>query len=224
MTVPTAADYLWQFQRLLPRGRIWHRGWGTLQAEALLTLMPTWVRLHGRADNLLVDAFPCSPVELLTEWEKTLGLPDLCIGELETAQQRQAAVCTKFAARGGQSIAYFVHLAETLGYQITITQFVPFRAGYNRAGDRCYGADWAFLWKVNVEAIANQTITYFRAGQSHAGEPLEAWGDAALECLIRESAPAHTIVIFAYVTESVWDLGTSTWDDGASIWDHVEPS
>ena len=217
---PSAADYLWQFQRLLPRGAIWHRGWGTVQAQDLLTLMPTWARLHARTNNLLIDAFPCTTDELLPEWEATLGLPDPCIGELPTVQQRQAAVCAKFAARGGQSIDYFVRLAASLGYTITITQFAPFRAGVNCAGDPDNSDDWAYAWQVNVDAGPDETITYFRADQSHAGEPLAAWGDEALECLIREYAPAHTTVIFAYVTESVWDQGASIWDGGASRWDY----
>jgi uncharacterized protein YmfQ (DUF2313 family) len=221
MTTPTAADYLWQFQRLLPRGRIWHRGWGTLQAQDLLTLMPTWVRLHARAENLLVDAFPCTTVELMPEWEETLGLPDPCTGELPTLQQRQQAICAKFAARGGQSVQYFIDLAESLGYTVTIKQFAPFRAGINRAGDPAYSAEWGFAWAI-IGPIA--TVTYFRADVSTAGEPLAAWGNELLECTIREYAPAHTIPIFEYPTESTWDVGESLWDDDQSVWDYVAPS
>lgn len=222
LPVPTAADYLWQFQRLLPRGRIWHRGWGTLQAQYLITLMPMWSHLHGRANNLLVDAFPCSTLELLPEWEASLGLPDPCIGELTTIQQRQDAVCTKFKARGGQSIAYFEALATSLGYRVGITQYAPFRASINRAGDRLYNEEWAYHWKLTVYAQQNQTITYFRASRSTAGEPLRAWGDKVLECLISAAAPAHTTIAFAYAVESFWDRGASIWDGGASRWDVSE--
>ena len=120
----TAAEYLWQFQRLLPRGRVWHRGWGKVEAQDLLTLMPTWVRLNGRANDLIADAFPCTTDGLLPEWEATLGLPDPCTGPLDTIQERVAAVCAKFTARGGQSIAYFIAIAESLGYVgVTIDEF-----------------------------------------------------------------------------------------------------
>lgn len=220
MTTPSAADYLWQFQRLLPRGKIWHRGWGTLQAQDLLTLMPSWVRLHARADNLLVDAFPCTSVELLPEWEATLGLPDPCTGELPTLQQRQQAACTKFAARGGQSVQYFIDLAASLGYEITIKQFAPFRAGINRAGDRVYSDAWANTWAVIGPM---QTVTYFRAGMSRAGEPLATWGNALLECMIRAYAPAHTVVLFEYPTETIWDHNDTIWDGGETVWDYRAP-
>lgn len=219
MLVPaTATDYLWQFQRLLPRGRIWHRGWGTVQAEQLLTLMPTWARIHASANALVGDVFPCSTVGMLPEWEASLGLPDPCTGPLPTIQQRTAAVCGKFAARGGQSREYFIHLAASLGYQIEINTFKPFYASQGRAGDRLYDEAWAFAWQVTV--LASDTITYFRVGESAAGEPLEDWGHNLLECELSNYAPAHSTIIWGYqIDASIWDQGYSIWDVGDSIWD-----
>jgi uncharacterized protein YmfQ (DUF2313 family) len=187
LLTPTASDYVWQFQRLLPRGRVWHRGWGWLQAEALLTLMPSWVRLHFRANNLLTDAFPCTTYELLPEWEASLGLPDPCTGPLDTIQERVAAVCVKFSARGGQSVAYFLALAAALGFaNVTITQYA------STTGDPTHG----FTWLINIYAA--EDITWFRAGVSTAGEPLARWGSDLLECTIKALAPAHTVPTFAY--------------------------
>jgi uncharacterized protein YmfQ (DUF2313 family) len=180
----------------MPRGRIWPRGWGSLESETLLTLMPTWVRLTARALNLLPESFPCSTVELLPEWEATLGLPDECTGVLPTIQQRTAAVCCKFAARGGQSREYFIRVAKSLGYDIAIDTFKPFYAGQGRAGDPGYGEAWAFAWRVTVDGAA--TVTYFRAGNSAAGEPLADWGHDILQCFLTQYAPAETILIFAF--------------------------
>ena len=214
------ADYLWQFQRLLPRGRIWHRGWGTVQAEQLLTLMPTWARLDSRAQNVLADAFPCSTAELLPEWEASLGLPDPCVQPpLATIQQRASAVCAKFSARGGSSEEYFMRLAASLGYQIEIETFRPFRTGQSRAGDHLYDEDWAFAWRVNIQGNVG-SITYFRTGKSTTSEPLQTWGIEQLECILAAFAPANTIPIWAYkINSSIWDGGLSIWDQGLSIWD-----
>ena len=220
LPAPSALDYLWQFQRLLPRGRVWHRGWGTLQAADLLTLMPTWARLHARANDLIGEVFPCSTTEMLPEWEATLGLPDPCVQPpLATIQQRTAAVCAKFVARGGASQAYFIHLAASLGFLIEIDTFTPFRVGHSRTGDRLYGAEWAFAWRVVVQG-APGTITYFRVGASAAGEPLAAWGIKQLECMFEASKPANSQIIWSYnVNSSIWDGGASIWDGGDSIWD-----
>ena len=139
----SAEDYLAGFQRLLPRGRVWNRGLELIQDFDLLVLMPTWSRLQDALNTLIAEIFPCSTLDLLPEWEETLGLPSACTGNLGNLQERQQAVCVKFTARGGQSKAYFISLAETLGYEITITEFAPFRAGINRAGDPVYGEGWA---------------------------------------------------------------------------------
>jgi uncharacterized protein YmfQ (DUF2313 family) len=200
MILRTALDYLIQFQRLLPRGRIWHRGLGTLQAQDLLTLMPTPARLDQRAQQLLVDAFPCSTLELLPEWEASLGLPDPCTGPLDSLAARQAAVCAKFSARGGASMAYFIGLAAAMGVTITITQFSPFYAGRNRVGQRLFNTGWAYVWQVT---LSGEVVTYFRTGASRVGDRLVTLSDVAsiLQCVFNAYKPAHTTVIFSYVYE-----------------------
>jgi uncharacterized protein YmfQ (DUF2313 family) len=220
LPVASATDYLWQFQRLLPRGRVWHRGWGTVQAEQLLALMPTWARLHARAGEVIGETFPCSvAAEMLPEWEATLGLPDC--EPLTTIQQRQAAVCAKFSMRGGQSIHYFIELAAAHGFTIQIATFSAFRVDINRADEPLYDSTWDYAWTV---FSAEETYVYFRTDDSHAGEPLIAWGNAELECLIRMYAPAHTVPMFEYhYPFSQWDEGASEWDDFTSIWDEWAP-
>jgi uncharacterized protein YmfQ (DUF2313 family) len=220
LPVATAIDYLWQFQRLLPRGRVWHRGWGTLQAADLLTLMPTWARLHTRAGEVIAETFPCTvAAEMLPEWEATLGLPDC--EALGTVQQRQAAVCAKFAMRGGQTMGYFIKLAAAHGYEIDIETYSAFRVDINTADQPLYDSAWDYAWKVTS---AEETYVYFRADESHADEPLVAWGNQQLECLISKYAPAHTIPIFEYqYAYSMWDNDASIWDGGASTWDEWQP-
>jgi uncharacterized protein YmfQ (DUF2313 family) len=220
LPVATAIDYLWQFQRLLPRGRVWHRGWGTLQAADLLTLMPTWARLHTRAGEVIAETFPCSvAAEMLPEWEATLGLPDC--EPLQTIQQRQAAVCAKFSMRGGQSIDYFIELAAAHGYAIQIETHSAFRVDINRADEPLYDSAWDYAWTV---ISAEDTYVYFRTDASHADEPLATWGNAPLECLIETYAPAHTIPMFEYgYPFSIWDNGSTIYDDPPSIWDQFTP-
>jgi uncharacterized protein YmfQ (DUF2313 family) len=200
MILRTALDYLIQFQRLLPRGRVWHRGLGTLQAQDLLTLMPTPVRLDQRAQQLLIDAFPCSTLELLPEWEASLGLPDPCTGPLNSIEARQLAVCAKFAARGGASMAYFIGLAAAMGVTITITQFSSFYAGRNRVGARLFNTGWAYVWQVT---LSGEVVNYFRTGTSRVGERLVTLSDIAsiLQCVFNAYKPAHTTIIFSYVYE-----------------------
>jgi uncharacterized protein YmfQ (DUF2313 family) len=84
----SAEDYLAQFQRLLPRGRVWNRGLELIQDFDLLVLMPTWVRLTAALNSLIANIFPCTTRQLLPEWEETLGLPNECTGPLGSFQER----------------------------------------------------------------------------------------------------------------------------------------
>ena len=210
----SSSDFLGAFQALLPRGAVWPREPDAVQTRALAALMPTWSRLAERDENLLVDAFPATTDELLSEWEATLGLPDPCAGESPTLQQRQAQVLARFSGAGGQSIDYLVSFAAQLGYAITIQQFAPARAGVLRAGQAAYGQAWAFAWQVTTPGT---TTVRFRAGASAAGEPLGSWESAVLECELKRLAPAHTTIVFAYSSPTpagVW--GTAVW--GRDTW------
>lgn len=190
-----ASDFLSALQALMPRGLVWPRDPTAVMTQVMSGLSPTWARHTARNNNLLVDAFPATADELLPEWEAALGLPDPCAGVAPTLQARQAQVVARFASSGGQSIPYFINYAKNLGYTVTVTEFAPFRAGQSRAGNQCGLQDWFFTWQIN--SVLN-TVTYFRAGQSSAGEPLGAWGNAVLQCELTAIKPAHTYLNFAY--------------------------
>ena len=175
------ADYLQAFQSLMPRGAAWPRDAGAIQTLMLGALALTWYRINRDASALLDDAFPGQSVQLLPEWESSLGLPDPCAGPAQTIQGRQAQVLTRFIGAAGQSKAFFIQLAALLGFQVTITQFT--------------GANW-YIWRVNAH---NTNVVYFRADVSQIGEPLQAVNNSdVLECVFQALKPAHTVVEFAY--------------------------
>lgn len=192
----TADHYREQLKALLPPGRAFPRERGTTLDGLLDALAQELARIDARADRLVTEAVPLTTAELLTDWERVAGLPDNCSSLLaETLQGRRADLVSKLVSRGGQSPAYFISLAAALGYEVTIEEFRPFRAGMSAAGDELTNGDWVFSWRVRAPEV---TVIRFRAGQSAAGEPLAKWGNAALECRISHNKPAHTIVLFAY--------------------------
>lgn len=190
-----AADFASAIHALMPRGRAWPTDPSSVMARVIAGLAPTWVR-HTQANNqLLVDAFPATAVELLPEWESTLNLPDPCAGASPTLQGRQQQVVARLTNSGGQSVAYFVAYAQTLGFTITVTEFAPFRAGQSRAGQATGTQDWFFAWQINAPL---NTITRFPAGQAAVGQPLASWGNAVLQCELTAIKPAHTYLNFGY--------------------------
>jgi len=186
-------DYLQQLQALLPQGPAWSREQDTVLTKLLTAFAEEFARVDLRTDNLLNEADPRTTNELLTDWERVAGLPDLCTGIPATIALRRELLVSKLTNVGGQSRQFFIDLAAKLGYTITITEFKRFRVN-SRVNDPLNDADWTYVWRVNA---AQNTVRKFTVA-GRVNEPLASWGNTALECVITRLKPAHTHVQFAY--------------------------
>lgn len=137
--------------------------------------------LHAEASQLSeVEMQPSETVQLLSAWERDYGLPDCCSAGATTIAQRQAALCAKIAAQGGQSAAYYESVAAAFGLQITITE----------------GAPGSFTWTVTTPATAPAEL--FIVGENGMGTSLDVpASNAQAECFLNRIKPAHTILNFA---------------------------
>jgi uncharacterized protein YmfQ (DUF2313 family) len=209
----TAPEYAQAFNGLLPTGPAWPRDPERVIQKVIAGLSGIWGDPFETLAALLLtqESDPRSTVILLSDWERAFGLPDPCVAEPLTLTARQAALVAKMTMLGGQSRAFFIALAIALGYSITITEYSPFICGVSRCGDssgifnpedptrqrwQLGPPEIRYYWTVHVGALR---LTYFRAGQSQAGDRLLTIALATdLECVIRRYAPAHTIVLFDY--------------------------
>lgn len=190
----SADDFTALLLAQMPTGAAWPRDLDAVMPQVMAAMAPTYARLAARDLNLLTDAFPVAPVELLPEWEATLGLPDPCAGVSPTIQQRQQQVNARFIAGGGQSVPYFINVAAALGYPITITEFAPSRFGTG-FGQPFGGPAWAFVWQINAPTFV---IEPFLFGRDGFGEPFTRWGSTVLQCEMQRLAPAETTIIYDY--------------------------
>lgn len=191
----TAEQFQQAFLDLLPRGPVWPKDSDANLVKTVAALMPSAERVASRASNLVQDGFPSTTLELLPEWEASVGLPDPCQGEAPSIEARRSQVVARFANTGGQSVAYLIGYAANLGYPITIKEYAPSRAGVMRAGTAVTAEGSQFAIVVN-SALYN--LRYFRAGSNTAGEALSTWGNAVLECELTEIKPAHCVMVFTY--------------------------
>lgn len=192
----TATDYLAHLQALLPQGPAW-----PTDADAELTkLLTAWAdelaRVDGRAAELVEEADPRTTAELLADWERVVGLPDACVAALagtQTTAQRRAALVGKLTTIGGQSAAYYIALAASLGYTITVTEFTLHDVE-DDVEHPLTGPPWQFAWQVNaaLDTVGQLAVT------DTVEDPLAWWGNELLECVINRLKPAHTHVLFAY--------------------------
>ncbi len=191
----TGDDYAKQLDALLPVGLAWRRETDVRMRDLTRALAEELARIDMRAIDLLNEILPSSTVEMLSDWERVAGLPDPCVPEGQTLQERRSALLSRLAGTGGQSREFFIELAAYLGFTITITEFRPFRAGVSRVGDALYNDDWRHAWRINAPET---TIIEFRVGVSAVGEPLRKWGNELLECALNRIKPAHTVLLFGY--------------------------
>ena len=205
--VATGATYRDVLLRLLPPGIGIPREEGSRLYRVCHAIGDELARAHNRILDLFTEMDPRSANTesaatsdtgqggLLEDWERVLGLPDPCsdtpLSELTIAERRRAAAA-KLVAQGGVTAAYFIEVAETLGYTITIEEpLEPFRCDGPGCDYPLYGEGWAFAWIVNAQYDDEE---YFRCDGPGCDAPLVDYGTDALLCLLEALKPAHTTI------------------------------
>jgi uncharacterized protein YmfQ (DUF2313 family) len=175
----TLTDYLQLFQSLLPQGAAWNRDENSTLSEFLRGMAEEFIRVENRSELLLTERDSRYTSELLVDHERDLGVPDECTELGTTMQARRDFVHTKTTALGGQDKQYFIDLAESLGFTITIDESIPS----------------AFSWTVNVLFEYTLRWKFFQIGSSSCGDSLiYAPGFDLLYCVLNKYKPAHTIL------------------------------
>ena len=146
------------------------------------------------ADSLGNEFTPDTTGLMLADWERVAGLPDFCAGGLaQTTPERRRALLVKIIGRGGLSAAWFIALAATLGYTITITLYQPQDVGMDITSP-IYGAEWRHVWQINAPLNSLRELTV----ADEVDMPLALWGNSLLECVFTRLKPAHSVVLFSY--------------------------
>lgn len=176
MTGHTASDYASALRSLLPTGRAWSAEPGTVRALLITALAQGPARLDAAANALLAGSLPGDYVDLLPEWEASLGLPDPCVGANPTLSDRAHSVRARFIGGGGQSQAFFIAYAAALGFTVSITVYAPLRVETGTVETPVYEDDWGYAWSAHVIANPGGLAT------------------AVLLCELNALKPAHTVV------------------------------
>ncbi|TCS37495.1 uncharacterized protein YmfQ (DUF2313 family) [Paucimonas lemoignei] len=191
----TREDYQRLLLQLLPEGPIWPRDLDTVIAKVLGALSDSLVRVDRRAADVMGEIDPRQTRELLVDWERNFGLPDGCMSDTPTGDERRLRLHQKVAWQGGQSKAFFIGLLEALGYPgCTITEYR--RMTVNSKCDAAINqGGWCYAWRVNVPLTVNVKVM---TCNSSCDAPLARWGDPGLMCVLSQHKPAHTILYISY--------------------------
>ena len=179
LAAPTADDLLPQLLQMTPRGP----AWGTDEAGpgpgANPVMLGFWCAIaarmawnYGVEYELATQCFPSAISYSLEDWETELGLPDTCFSGSGGSEQRIAAVRARFAAVGGQSPAYFVCLAASIGYTITIEEPTQFLVDVSEVGPDPLAETW-FLIDDGAVSADSLTESWFLIDESEvAPDPI----------------------------------------------------
>ncbi|AZL74517.1 YmfQ family protein [Pseudomonas oryziphila] len=193
----SSAQYKQQLRALLPLGPAWDP---ELVPEVDLVLegvSQEFARIEARAVAALNEMDASGVSELVPDWEAIMNLPDQCLGNNPSFEDRRLAVQQRLTAVGGQDVAYLISLAVGQGYpNATITEHRAPRWGRSRFGTARFGTWKAqFLWTLHT---GGRHRVGRRFGVSYWGERFGMNPGNALECVIRRAAPAHTVVHIDY--------------------------
>ncbi len=204
-----AEAYARMLKALLPRGVLWRLESDSVISRVLLAIADELARIDTRTDDFLREIHPPTTSELLADFERTYGLPDPCLGESPSTAQRVASLLAKIASTGGQTPAYYIAIAEALGFSIRITEFREHTVEDDVEAPIC-DDQWPFVWQVNapLETVGEITV------EDTVEDPIAWFGNEQLECVLEELKPAHTTILFAYdevvfIGDSITFLWTS---------------
>lgn len=182
---------------LEPRGPAWCTQFGTVKAalhRAFGLLLST---LEQRLCVLLLEAMACKSVELLPDWERDYGLPDLCQAAIypTSLAARQALVCAARRGEGVQTLAQLQTLLRTVldcpDLTLDLTQTHAWAGGTAGTPLQVSGGVHVVVPEGRpCPAWFHSTAGGWTGG---AGQPLTQ-GDAQwqlMACLLRKYLPAH---------------------------------
>lgn len=190
----TADDFYHSLLGLLPAGPAWGIDESVVAKQMLLAWADELERIQSAIEHLIEEADPRTTTDLLLDYERVFGLPTDCLtGVDQTFSGRRAALVSQMVSVGGQSRAYFIALAAAAGYDITITEFMPFTVN-SGVSNPLAGQEWIYYWR--VEGAGVPFVNYLTVN-SGVNEPLATWATNLLFCLFNRFKPAHTQVIFS---------------------------
>lgn len=185
-----ATEYRDAMLALLPRGKAWPRHPNSDLAVLFLAFAKELVRVEQRVQQLLRERNPATTSEMLPEWLIDWDVPGPYVpGDLGASRLRDLLVA-KITASGWQSRQYFLDLASSLGFEISIEEYTeadPGPTGYT-------GDEWNFVWKITAPATE---VTPARYGTARYGDLYQEWGDDVLENFLRSHAHTHRVLLFA---------------------------
>jgi len=184
-------SYRYVMQNLLPQGPIWKFEDDSDMVALLEALSYTFYRLELRAQDLLKEFVPETMTELLSDWERVLGLPGTNPLPPTTVADRRIAVKALLNGYNSPTKSNFEDTLVNAGLDVVVEhqQFNSFVAG-SLVGDPITEKEWKYVWSLYMIGVDGEVQ------------------DELLKYLIGLTYPLHTQPVF-FIAKYDWTARTS---------------
>lgn len=179
----------------MPVGRAWSRSFDRTSNLGMLVagMAVEYYRLGVMSEKISVEMDVDTTVEMLSEWEQSVGIPNACLrnnGDIDTRRRNVKALLTNFG--GVQTVDDFRQLASFFGYSVQILPGVD-RGGFPmKFPFTLFSSSKAAKFSLLVTLDAVSGDFYFPLPFPI---PLSRGGTTFLECIFSLVAPANVKII-----------------------------
>lgn len=195
---PIAETTAQQMSDCLPTGRAWgKRNDPASNVRKLINSLSVAFNIVQQQVELIDDEFRIEQtLELLTDWEKSVGIPGECLGTSETIAQRRQAVIDRLGKTPivtlDQMQAYVDALFPGIGVELVPGyEYYSFEYDFEVSFLGDVSEKWILVAKV---PLSNNQFEYDFEMTFEGGVDTEQ-----LECLLNKINPAPVYVIIEYV-------------------------
>ncbi len=197
MIIRNRDEYTVSFAHYLPTGQLWVGK--TIKETNLYKLFYGLSLLLLELDIDIQDFknefYPVNTTQFLEEWEELLGIPDGCLKNTGTTEERRLNVLGCLGALGAVTEEDWINLADLMGFQITIQRM---------AEETAWPWTWPHVW--GGSAVQNRFITIINfigvSGTIQGTWPWtwpHVWGEDItkfVQCIFNRIKPAHIKLVF----------------------------
>lgn len=184
----------------LPQGGVFNaaRVEGTNFRKLLIALGLELFRLEYAIFNLCHELDPQDTIDLIQEWERSVGIPDDCLKTTGTLQQRRDQVLLKLRGFRVHTAQDFIDLAAFFGEVVEI-EYGAKRGVYPMAYPVIYYPDAKTARMTMIVHFPNITTPSYPLAYPF---PYQFSRNGVIECLFTHIRPANVDIVFSYGTNA----------------------
>jgi uncharacterized protein YmfQ (DUF2313 family) len=167
---------------------------GSNLRKVLIGLACEWLRTRDKIDEMYEEYDINSTTQYIEEWERVVGIPDDCINNAGSLEDRRQNILLKLAGVNVTTAKQFENLAALLGFTVTVETGVE---------TSTFPMTLPFILLSEAEAPFVIVVT-LDASLEPSGLPLtlpftlSEQAPEILQCFFEKLKPANTTVIFRY--------------------------